>query len=213
MRGLSKVVVLLIILGFGYFGSQNGLKIPGFDSKPSYSPVKTDQKIPKQIFGLTNVGDGKWENSSGEVVYEQARVYAGSSKSQPLKPVEEDGCTYNKDKKATVVVDSNKYPASALHILIAIHNGVPQTLHVNRDPGYDLRANSLEGIPSNSTTDRDEYPFALSNEAVVYNKKVGTSDIAFIPFGDNRGSGSSMGNQLSDYCTGQAFQIVLDPAK
>jgi hypothetical protein len=184
--------------------------IPGKSAE--YKPIKRGGPLPKEIFGLRNAGKGIWKDASGNTVYEQARVYAGGSKSQPLPPVRKGGCTYKKDP-VTVVVDSRKYPASALHLFIAARNGVPEILHINRDPGYDLRANSLEGIPSNSTFDRDEVPFAVSNEAVVYNRVRGTSDIAYIPFSDNRGSGSSMGGQLSGYCTGQSFRIQLDPAK
>jgi len=222
MKKIIRVIVALIIVsGFGYSYLNSGGSDPfgsikqtlGMGQSSEYTPVKVGGKMPNQIFGLTNAGDGVWKDGSGAVVYEQARVYAGGSKPQPLPVVREDGCQYDKEKIVTVDVDSNKYPASALHIYIALRNGVPQTLHINRDPGYDLRANSLEGIPSNSTTDRDEFPFALSNEAVVYNKQVGTSDIAFIPFSDNRGSGSSMGNQLSDWCQGQPFRINLTPSQ
>lgn len=218
IKAIGSVLVFLL-LGAGYFLQNNGgsfdeilNKVTGKSASP-YKPVPVGGPMPKEIFGLTNAGNGIWKDAQGNVVYKQARVYQGASKSQPLPVVREDGCIYKKDEVVTVDVDSNKYPASALHIYIAIRNGVPQKLHVNRDPGYDLRANSLEGIPSNSETDRDEFPFALSNEAVVYNKKVGTSDIAYIPYSDNRGSGSSMGNQLSDYCQGQAFQINLVPPK
>lgn len=186
----------------------------GISSAPEYKPIKTGGPLPKEIFGLTNKGNGQWVDANGNTVYKQARVYAGGSKSQPL-PVQRDNpdCKYDAKKIVTVILDSKEYPASALHIFIAARNGVPQTLHVNRNPNYDVRSNSLEGIPSNATYDRDESPFALSNEAIVYNMTRGTSDIAYIPFSDNRGSGSSMGGQLSDYCSGQAFRIQLDPPR
>lgn len=215
MNKIIKVVVAVVILAvavIGYSSDQgNILDKFGSEQKSEYTPIPEEGPLPKQLFGLTRVSsDGsKWKNASGEIVYEQARNYQGGSKSQPLAVERIDGCAYNKNKVVEVEVDSTKYPASALHIYLATRAGVPKILHVNRNPDYDLRGNSLEGIPSNSTNDRDEYPFALSNEAVVYNRKVGTSDIAYIPYSDNRGSGSSMGNQLSDYCTGQPFKIVL----
>lgn len=180
---------------------------------PKYTPIKQKGPIPKSIFGLQNTGGGVWKDKDGNVAYRQARVYAGGSKPKPLKVVREGGCKYDPKKPVTVVLDSNEYPASALHLYLAARAGVPQVLHINRNPSYDIRTNSLEGIPSNSQYDRDESPFALSNEAVVYNRAKGTSDIAYIPFSDNRGSGSSMGGQLSDWCSGQPFRIGLDPPK
>lgn len=212
LKVFAGIALLAFILGI--FNKQSALPIPGTEpSAPQYKPIRSDQPLPKEIFGLRMKEKGIWVNDKGEKVYEQARIYKGGSKPQPLSPLRKDGCTYNADKPVNVVLDSDRYPASALHIYLAARAGVPQTLHINRDPGYDIRKNSLEGIPSNSTFDRDESPFALSNEAAVYNKKVGTSDIAYIPFSDNRGSGSSMGGQLSKYCTGQSFRIVLQPAK
>lgn len=183
------------------------------NSNPNGPSSSKEQGIPSQLFGLTRKANGTWKNSSGVVVYNQARVYQGGKESKPLPVLRKGGCKYDPNKVVPVKVDSNKYPASALHIYIALRNGVPKVLHINRNPDYDLRTNSLKGIPSNSTNDRDEFPFALSNEAVIYNRKTGTSDIAFIPFSDNRGSGSSMGNQLSDWCQGQAFTINLVPAR
>ena len=213
MRRLLGLLVPIAIFGALYLYDHGKIDLssilPG--QEPAYKPIRVGGPVPKEIFGLRRVKNGVWKDSSGQVVYRQARVYAGGSKPQPLKPVREDGCKYDKDKVVNVVVDSDEYPASALHLYLGARAGVPQVLHINRNPGYDIRSNSLEGIPSNSTTDRDETPFAISNEAVVYNRTEGTSDIAFIPYGDNRGSGSSMGGQLSDYCTGQAFRIVLDP--
>lgn len=209
-NGKAGIVIILFLLAVALAESDFGDR---FKPAPKYEPIKTKGPLPKEIFGLRNAGDGVWKDSAGNTVYRQARVYAGGSKPQPLPVAKEDGCKYNKDKPVTVVLDSNKYPASALHLYIAARNGVPETLHINRNPSYDIRSNSLEGIPSNSSSDRDESPFALSNEAVVYNKSRGTSDIAYIPFSDNRGSGSSMGNQLSDWCTGQSFRISLQPAQ
>lgn len=215
MRRLLGLLVPILIFGALYLHDHGKLDLgsilPG--QEPTYKPIRVGGPLPKEIFGLRQAGKGVWKNSAGEVVYRQARVYQGGSKSQPLAPVRKDGCKYSKDKVIDVVVDSDKYPASALHLYLGARAGVPQVLHINRDPGYDIRSNSLEGIPSNDTTDRDETPFAISNEAVVYNRSEGTSDIAFIPYSDNRGSGSSMGGQLSDYCTGQSFRIVLDPPR
>ena len=211
LKALAGIAVLALVLGL--FNKQEALPIPGTEpDAPQYKPIRIDGPVPKELFGLRNKGNGIWVNASGQEVYKQARVYKGGSQPRPLEPVRKDGCLFNATKPVDVILDSNKYPASALHIYLGARHGVPQTLHINRDPGYDIRSNSLEGIPSNSTYDRDESPFALSNEAAVYNKVVGTSDIAYIPFGDNRGSGSSMGNQLSKYCTGQSFRIVLKPS-
>jgi hypothetical protein len=214
---MKKILSVVIVAAFGYLLYNHDFdfnkltdKISGTEA--TYTPIKKTGPLPKEIFGLKNSGNGIWRYSNGEVAYKQARVYQGGSKSIANKIKRDGECTYQKEV-VTVTMDSNKYPASALHIYIAARAGVPEVLHINRDPGYDIRLNSLEGIESNSKYDRDESPFAMSNEAAVYNKSKGTSDIAFIPFSDNRGSGSSLGGQLSEYCDGQAFRINLSPSK
>lgn len=216
MKSLLRIALTALIGFLIYQAFQSGLaddlvsRVTGNGSE--YKPIRKGGPLPNTLFGLQRAGKGIWKDSEGNTVYEQARVYAGGSRTQPLPPERVDGCIYRKEP-VLVRVDSEKYPASALHLYLAARNGAPQLLHINRDPGYDIRANSLEGIPSNSTFDRDEVPFALSNEAAVYNRVRGTSDIAYIPFSDNRGSGSSMGGQLSRYCNGQSFRIQLDPAQ
>lgn len=207
MKRILPVIIFALVGFVAYNGGAE--KIEKFvEPKPEYTQIKKEGPLPKTLFGLTNQGGGIWKDSKGTVVYKQAREYKGGSKSQPNKVEKEGGCIYQKEP-VEVELDSKKYPASALHIYLGIRAGVPETLHINRDPGYDIRLNSLEGIPSNSTYDRDETPFAMSNEAAVYNRQSGTSDIAYIPFSDNRGSGSSIGGQLSDYCQGQSFEIRI----
>lgn len=211
VKGFALIAVAAFLIGI--FNKQDILPVPGKDNPPEeYTPIRDDGPIPSSLFGLQKGKDGTWTNSSGQTVYRQARVYAGGSKPRPLPVRRVDGCKWQKEP-VIVRLDSNRYPVSALHIYIGARNGVPETLHINRDPGYDIRSKSLQGIPSNSTFDRDESPFALSNEAAVYNREEGSSDIAYIPFADNRGSGSSMGNQLSSYCDGQSFKIALQPAR
>lgn len=207
MKRIIPVIVFALLGYFLYNGGFDKLKEQA-DPEPEFTQIKKGGPVPNQLFGLVRGQNGIWRYQNGKLAYKQARVYQGGSRSVPNPVKRVDGCIYQKEP-VSVVIDSKKYPASALHIYLGVRAGVPEILHINRDPGYDVRLNSLEGIPSNSEFDRDETPFALSNEAAFYNRSKGTSDIAYIPFSDNRGSGSSMGGQLSDYCDGQSFKINI----
>jgi hypothetical protein len=62
----------------------------------------------------------------------------------------------------------------------------------------------LKGYPSNSTSDRDEYPPAMSSEGGS------GADVRYIDPADNRGAGSTMGHQLDGYPDGTKFRIKIE---
>ncbi len=90
-----------------------------------------------------------------------------------------------------VVIDSQKYPESAEHIIAAIKEGHPAMLTLNRAKADENRRQSLAGIPERSYADRDEYPPASFSEGGQ------GAHVAYIDSSDNRGSGSSFRWQLS----------------
>lgn len=168
------------------------------------------------IFGLEKTSDHVWKYPDRKIAYEQARVYQGA-KEYPAAPiVKDDECKYE-NKVIKVNLDSKKYPASALHFVLAFRRGVPKIFHVGKKK-VNIRNNSLRGIPTKPGMDRDEIQMNATWEGQydaslgeARQPKEGLADIAWIPLSDNRGSGSSIGSQISKYCTGQAFKIVLDP--
>lgn len=143
------------------------------------------------------------DQSKGNAVLITARQYQGSGKSEPgVITRDEPGCQVSK-QTVKVPVSKKEYPSSAWHIQLAWRRGAPQIWHLDRQGAEENRDQSLQGIESDDQLDRDEVPLASTREGGA------GADIAYIPFSDNRGSGSYIGNYMSDYCDGQAFRIKI----
>ncbi|MBN6039085.1 NucA/NucB deoxyribonuclease domain-containing protein [Amycolatopsis sp. 195334CR] len=108
-----------------------------------------------------------------------------------------------KDWARTVYISHERYPASAQHIDEAqrgtvwsgdvsrqARSGLGSVFEVDRDGAAGRRAAALGSLPSSSEYDRDEYPPAVA-------KTEGEKSVKNVPFSDNRGAGSSMGNQIN----------------
>lgn len=105
-------------------------------------------------------------------------------------------------KPVAINLDPSRYPLTAKHAEDAIKAGEAKVLHLDREGADDNRDHSLAGIATAPGKDRDEYPPAATSEG-------GTgADVRLIASSDNRGAGSSMGAQLGDYCSGQAFVLT-----
>jgi hypothetical protein len=104
-----------------------------------------------------------------------------------------------------VELSRSRYPESTDHIEDAIAAGHPALLHIDRENADQNREEALEGWPPRDGYDRDEYPPAISLESSS------DSDIRYIDPSDNRGAGSSMGNQLEDWCEDQPFRLRIVP--
>jgi len=104
-----------------------------------------------------------------------------------------------------VELDTSRYPETTDHYSDAIAAGHAALLHVDRENATLHREQSLGGFPPRTGYDRDEYPPAMSEEGGY------GADVRYIDPGDNRGAGSSMGNQLEDWCEEQPFRIRFVP--
>lgn len=113
---------------------------------------------------------------------------------------QEDGCRL-RSKPVTVWLSQQKYPYTIAHIRAAWRDGQPRVLHLDRAGAKENRDESLQGIPTRTGYDRDEWPMAASREGGE------GAHIAYVPSSDNRGAGSSVGNQLDGWCSGQAFRV------
>jgi hypothetical protein len=102
-----------------------------------------------------------------------------------------------------VQLSARRYPETTDHIADAIAAGQPSLLHIARDEEEANREASLAPYPPRTGVDRDEYPPAMSDEGGA------GADVRYIDPSDNRGAGSTMGNQLEDWCNGQPFRIDI----
>lgn len=107
------------------------------------------------------------------------------------------------DDVVEVTISKNKYPESAQHIEEAIKSGQPDILTINRDNAKSNRKDSLKGIETVPGKDRDEYPPAMFNEGGE------GASVKHISQSDNRGAGSTIGNQLRQYPNGTKVKIVI----
>lgn len=105
-----------------------------------------------------------------------------------------------------VYLDPAKYPYTVAHAKEAFAKGQPRVWHLDRKDAEEHRDLDLKGIPTKEGFDRDEEPAAATRESAN-----GSADVAYVPSSDNRGAGSTMGSQLTDFCEGQAFKLVFHP--
>ena len=99
-----------------------------------------------------------------------------------------------------VVVDARRHPASAQHIAAAVNMGAPETVTLDRSTVRSNRTGNLRHKPPRREYDRDEYPCAVFREGAG-------ADVAYIPRGDNRGSGSSIRHQLRGVPNGARVRV------
>lgn len=102
-----------------------------------------------------------------------------------------------------LVFPSDEYPETAKHIQKAISKGEPSVCTIDREGAEENRQESLKGVPTKKSYDRDEWPMAMCEEGGA------GADIAYITPADNRGAGSWIGNQLEDYPDGTRVEIIV----
>jgi hypothetical protein len=111
-----------------------------------------------------------------------------------------------------VTFSMTKYPHIRRHFLSALRRGWPRTLVFNR-PGADARRTRLlQGIPTRSGEDRDEYPPAVGRGLGLtrgINPRGWRANVAYVPSAENRSHGSTMGLKLRRFCSGTKFRYVF----
>jgi len=146
--------------------------------------------------------DGKFDNLLGQS--QTQKNLPGHTLYGHKEAADPSDCTLVKNAVA-INIDPSRYPATAKHAEDAIKAGEPKVLHLDREAPDENRKYSLAGVATKPGDDRDEYPPAATMEGGQ------GADIRLIPSADNRGAGSSMGAQLSGFCSGQAFVLTYVP--
>lgn len=103
----------------------------------------------------------------------------------------------------TITFPSDRYPETAQHIKEAVAAGHSDTCTIDRDGADNNRDLSLRGVDTKKGYDRDEWPMAMCAEGGE------GADIKHISPKDNRGAGSWVGHQLSDYPDGTRIQFII----
>jgi hypothetical protein len=109
---------------------------------------------------------------------------------------------------------ATKYPHIRAHYQRALRRGWPRILVVNRAGADERRQRLLSGIPIRAGMDRDEYPPAVGRGRGAHlargsNPRGWKADVAYVPSGENRSHGSTMGIKLRRFCDRTRFRYVF----
>ncbi|HST42228.1 MAG TPA: NucA/NucB deoxyribonuclease domain-containing protein [Conexibacter sp.] len=100
-----------------------------------------------------------------------------------------------------VGISATRYPRVLAHIDAAVRAGWPRVLRIRRDGAAARRDRALRGIPTRPGYDRDEWPMAMA-------RADWRAHVAYVPSGENRGAGASVGLKLRRWCDGTRFTVV-----
>lgn len=111
--------------------------------------------------------------------------------------------TNNSAYDKVVYFPEDKYPETGKHLEDAFAKGKSQICTIDREGADENRDESLDGIPTKTGYDRDEWPMAMCKEGGA------GADIEYISPSDNRGAGSWVSHQLSDYPDGTRVKFIV----
>ncbi|HEX5926345.1 MAG TPA: hypothetical protein VFY45_21115 [Baekduia sp.] len=134
---------------------------------------------------------------------------AGAPKPVPSAGTNAAGCA-RPSAVQNISFSKTKYPNIRRHFLDALRKGWPRTLVLNRS-GADARGDRLLApYPTRPGQDRDEYPPAVGRgkgpglERGV-NPTGWRADVRYVPSGENRSHGSTLGANLRACATARTF--------
>ncbi|QPX71614.1 competence-specific nuclease [Bacillus phage SP8] len=110
----------------------------------------------------------------------------------------------NKSYDQVLNFPSERYPETAQHIQESIKKGHSDVCTIDREGADNRRKKSLKDIPTKKGYDRDEYPMAMCEEGGE------GADVKYISPSDNRGAGSWVGHQVSEYPDGTRVLFIVD---
>lgn len=112
------------------------------------------------------------------------------------------GCA--RPELGTVKLSRSKYPNIVGHIKESWREGYAKVRRINRIGTSTRRDKLLQGIPTRPGFDRDEAPAAVLRSQV-------RASVRYVPSGENRSAGSTLGHQLGRYCDGVRVRYVFTP--
>ena len=127
-------------------------------------------------------------------------------------PIPKPSCT-SPSGVQSISFSKTKYRHIRVHALRAIKKGWPTVLVINRAGAEQRRKRLLEDWPTKPGKDRDEYPPAVGRGRGAgltkgTNPNGWKADVEYVPSGENRSHGSSLGLKLRRFCDGVKFKYV-----
>jgi hypothetical protein len=113
-----------------------------------------------------------------------------------------------------IVFSAQKYPSVRRHFRGALRRGWPRRLVVNRRAADARRERALRDIPTREGFDRDEYPPAVGRGRGPglergRNPRGWKADVRYVPSGENRSHGATLGDRLEPFCNGTHFRYLF----
>lgn len=135
----------------------------------------------------------------------------GSETKAPAKP--RRSCVKPR-KVQNITFSKTKYPHIRRHVAQAIDQGWPKILVLNRHGADARRDRLLEHVPTKDGFDRDEYPPAVGRGRGKglergRDPRGWKAHVRYVPSGENRSHGSTMGIKLHRFCDGTRFRYVF----
>lgn len=161
----------------------------------STNTSSTDESTPDTGQSLVTPSE---ENSSTSTSNSDQNSKTDSDNSGPSAVTEPDDYDY------VLVFPSDRYPETSLHIFGAIEQGYSDVCTIDRAGADENRKESLKGIPTMEGYDRDEWPMAMCEEGGK------GASVAYISASDNRGAGSWVGHELSQYEDGERILFIVE---
>ncbi|GMK37807.1 hypothetical protein PCCS19_08610 [Paenibacillus sp. CCS19] len=177
-------------------------------TKTVYINDQQQQLVKPTSTKLKLIVNGKTANASPIIVSGSTYVPIRAAGEMLSKYVSWNGTTktvFITDKQYDYIVEfpAERYPETAAHIKTAIKRGKSAVCTIDRAGAANNREASLQGIPTKTGYDRDEFPMAMCAEGGA------GADVAYVISSDNRGAGSWVGNKLDAYPDGKRVLFVL----
>jgi len=206
----ARVIALSVSLAAAAVLATGAGATPGAQASATCSDYDTQADAQRAADTRDSDGDGRYCES---LPCPCAGPGAGGEQPPPPKAT----CT-RPQRVQRVVFRRAEYPNIRRHFRAALRRGWPKVMVLNR-PGADARRDRLlEGVATRPGFDRDEYPAAVGrgrangrSRALVRgtNPRGWKADVAYVPSGENRSHGSSLGNKLRPFCNGTRFRYAF----
>jgi hypothetical protein len=139
---------------------------------------------------------------------------SGGGDPPPGSPPPNNSCTRPKSVQR-ITFSRSKYANIRRHYISAVGKGWPRILVINRAGTSARRDKLLADVPTKDGYDRDEYPPAVGRGRGSRALKRGINptgwlaDVEYVPSGENRSHGSSLGSKLRPFCNGTRFRYIF----
>ena len=202
LRLLTGWLLGVGLLGIALFALPERAASQDYDCSDFSTQAQAQQYLlPGDPYGLDGDGDGV-ACQSLPCPCSSTSTGGGSGSGGGQKPSQPHCRRPGRDVRITF--SKSSYPNIIRHIKYTWRVGYPKRLVIWRRGADQRRDQLLQGIPTKPGYDRDEAPAAALRKSVQ-------ADVRYVPSGENRSAGASLGSQISGYCNGVHVRYRFTP--